>query len=345
MCAGLLVWSASAKEYDFDFGGLSEGSLPADFHPALYGEGVAPQWKIVMDEVPSLMPSLSSNAPAMTHQGVLAQTAIDMTDEHFPMLIYDGEIFRDFTFSTRFKIISGISEQMAGIVFRFQNVSNFYVARVSSLGQNVRFYRVVNGVRSDPIGPMLAVPTGEWHILSVQCEGNQITLRLDDKPVMPPLHDNAFTEGKIGFWTKSDSLTYFSSGHVDFTPRVPVAQQMVDNVMRKETKILDLRIYVTNPGSTNQTSVIASSNPTEIGMAGKDSEFHTINEGTTWYGTERGAVLIDLPLRDNNGDIVGAMHVKLRHYFTETQDAAVTRAMTIRKLLEALYSSEEDFRK
>ena len=343
LCACLL--SASAKELDFDFGGLNEGAVPANFHSALYGEGVAPQWKILLDEVPSLMPSLNSNTPAMTHQGVLAQTAIDMTDEHFPMLIYDGDIFRDFTFSARFKIVSGISEQMAGLVFRFQNVSNFYVARVSSLGQNIRFYRVVNGVRSDPIGPMFAVPTGQWHTLSVQCEGHQITIRLDDTLVMPPLNDNAFPEGKVGFWTKSDSLTYFAGGHVDYAPRVPVAQQMVDGVMQKETKILDLRIYATKPGSTNQTAVIASSMPGEIGLAGTDAELHTITDGTTWYGTEHGAVLVNLPIRDNNGDILGAMHVKLRHYFTESQDAAVTRALMIRTQLEALCSSDDDFRK
>ena len=76
-----------------------------------------------------------------------------MTDERFPMFIYDGEKFRDFRFLTRFKIVSGVSEQMAGLVFRFQNTSNFYVVRASALGRNVRFYKVVNGARSDPIGP------------------------------------------------------------------------------------------------------------------------------------------------------------------------------------------------
>ena len=219
LCSCLLVWSVSAKELDFDFGELAEGTTPAGFRSTLAGDGVPAQWKVIIDEIPSLMPALDTNAPAMTRQGVLAQTAVDMTDEHFPMFIYDGDIFRDFTFSTRFKIMSGISEQMAGIVFRFQNISNFYVARVSSLGQNVRFYRVVNGIRSDPIGPMLAIPTGQWHTFSVECLGNQITIRLDGRLVMPALGDNAFPEGKIGFWTKSDSLTYFAGGHLDYTPR------------------------------------------------------------------------------------------------------------------------------
>jgi hypothetical protein len=92
------------------------------------------------------------------------------------MFIYDGEKFRDFKFTTRFKIVSGVAEQMAGVVFRFQNASNFYVVRGSALGKNVRFYKVVNGVRSDPIGPARDLAPGSWHQLAVQCEGTQITL-------------------------------------------------------------------------------------------------------------------------------------------------------------------------
>ena len=55
-------------------------------------------------------------------------------DEHFPMLIYDGETFGDFNLTTRFKIVGGVMEQMAGIVFHFQNDSNFYVFRVERAG-------------------------------------------------------------------------------------------------------------------------------------------------------------------------------------------------------------------
>ena len=34
---------------------------------------------------------------------------------------------------------------MAGLAFRFQNASNFYVVRASALGHNLRFYKMVNG--------------------------------------------------------------------------------------------------------------------------------------------------------------------------------------------------------
>ena len=107
---------------------------------------------------------------------------------------------------------------MAGVVFRFQNESNFYVIRASALGHNMRFYKVVNGVRSDPIGPETDISAGVWHTLAVQCQGNQITCWLDGKLVMPPLQDNTFTAGKIGFCTKSDAVSYFGDTTITYTP-------------------------------------------------------------------------------------------------------------------------------
>ena len=171
-----LALSAAGAEIKIDFGDLAAGQTPTNFHAALAGGGRPGEWKILMDEVPPLLAPLSPQAPVVTRRAVVAQTSADPTDERFPMLIYDGETFKDFRLTTRFKIVSGIAEQMAGVVFRFQNESNCYVIRASALGHNVRFYKVVNGVRSDPIGPPMDVTAGAWHTLTVQCQGNQIIL-------------------------------------------------------------------------------------------------------------------------------------------------------------------------
>ncbi len=343
LLAAGLTWSVSGAELQFNFAGLPAGATPTNFHSALAGGGSPARWKIVLDEVPPLLAPLTDKAPATTRRGVLAPASEDMTDERFPMFIYDGDTFRDFKFSMRFKIVSGITEQMAGVVFRFQNTSNFYVVRVSSLGHNVRFYKVVNGQRSDPIGPLLDVPLGTWHNLGVRCEGNQISIFLDDRPVMPPLGDNTFSEGKLGFWTKSDAVSYFADGKVTYTPRVPAAQQLVDNLMEKQPLILGVQIFTLQ--TNNTTRIIASKYPAEIGQAGTDVESQAITDGLTFFGRERGVVLVSLPLRDRNGENIAALRVKLKSYFTETQDAAVTRALMIRKKLEELCTSADDLNK
>ena len=338
-----LAVSLSGAELRFNFGDFAEGSTPTNFSSALFGAGQPGAWKVAMDTVPSAFAPLTDKAPSVTRHGVLAQTSQDMADEHFPMFVYDNEIFRNFKLTTRFKIISGVAEQMAGVVFRYQNSSNFYVVRASALGKNVRFYKVVNGLRSDPIGPVLGVSVGTWHTLAVQCEGNQITIFYDDKLVMPPLGDNSFAEGKVGFWTKSDSVSYFSDTVVNYTPRIPVAQALVNSVMDKQPRILGLRIYTLS--STNTTRIIASKDPTEVGQPGTEAELAAIQSGTVSFGREKGEVLVTLPLHDRNGEDIAAVRVRLNSFWGETQDNAVNRATLIRKIMQAQCSSAEELLK
>jgi hypothetical protein len=342
---GWLAVSASGATLQFNFGDYEYNTTPTNFLSLLAGGGPPPVWKIISAEAPSAFSTLGGNAPLLNRTKVLAQTGQDMTDERFPMFIYPAETFRNFKFSARFKIVSGVTEQMAGLVFRFQNVSNFYVARVSAAGHNVRFYKVVDGIRSDPIGPQLDVPVGEWHKLGVECEGTQITISLDDRLVMPALGDTTFTEGKVGFWTKSDSVTYFTEGVVDYTPSIPPAQQIVDAVMIKEPRLVGLRIYTLDDASTNTTHIIASNLKSEVGMTGGDSELDAIRDGTISYGRAKGVNNVTLPLHDRNGEYIGAVRIKSRSFLGETQDTAVNRATMVRKLVEEYCTTGDELRK
>jgi hypothetical protein len=335
--------SVSGAERRFDFGEMAGNGSLTNFHAVLLGGGLSPAWQIVPDEVPSAFAPLTDKVVNVARRSVLAQTSQDATDERFPMFVYDPEKFRDFKFTTQFKIVSGVVEQMAGLVFRFQNASNFYVIRVSALGKNVRFYKVVDGVRSDPIGPNLEIVPGTWHKLAVQCEGNQITTWLDDQPAMPTLGDNTFTDGKIGFWTKSDAVSYFASATVEYTPLIPASQALVNNLMEKEPRVLGLRIYAL--GTNNTTSVIASKEPAEVGRPGTDAELAAVRDGTVSFGREPGAVLVTLPFHDRNGEYIAAVRIKLKTFFGETQDNAVTRATFLLKMMENLCQSAEELRK
>jgi hypothetical protein len=339
---GALALSVSGAELQFNFGELAgDGSL-TNFQTVLFGGGPPPVWQIAQDEVPSAFAPLTEQAPNVARRSVLAQTSQEATDERFPMFVYQPEKFRDFKLTTRFKIVSGVVEQMAGLVFRFQNSSNFYVVRASALGKNVRFYKVVNGVRSDPIGPNLDIAAGEWHRLAVQCEGNQITIWLDDRPAMPTLGDNTFTDGKLGFWTKSDAVSYFADAKVDYTPLIPAAQSLVNTILEKESRILGLRIYTL--GTNNTTSIIASKDKAEIGRPGTDAELAAVRNGTVSFGREPGAVLVTMPFHDRNGDYIAAVRFKLKTFFGETQDNAVTRATMILKLMQNLCTSADELR-
>ena len=299
--------------------------------------------KVTADAVPPLLAPLTDKAPAVASRAVLAQTSRDPTDERFPMFIYDGETFQDFKLATRFKIVGGVAEQMAGLVFRFQNASNFYVLRASALGHNVRFYKVVNGLRSDPIGPETDVATGDWHTLAVQCQGNQIICWFDGQLLMPPLNDNTFTSGKIGFWTKSDAVSYFTDTTIDYKPRVPAAQSLVKSILEQQPRILGLRIYTLD--STGQPRIIASKDEKEIGQPGTDAEKEALTDGKIFYGRGKGTVTITMPFRDRNGDTMAAMRVQLKSAFFESQDTTLARATMILKLMQAQVNSRDDLMK
>ena len=339
-CWLALALPVAGAEIKIDFGDIAASRVPTNFHAALAGSGRPGEWKIIMDEVPPLLAPLSPQAPVVTRRAVAAQTSTDPTDERFPMLIYDGETFKDFDLTTRFKIAGGTVEQMAGVVFRYQNESNCYVIRASALGKNVRFYKVVDGMRSDPVGPELNIAAGTWYTLAVQCKGNQITCWLDGKLVMPTLHDNSFAAGKIGFRTKSDAVCYFGDTTISYTPRVPRAQTVVQDILKEQSRIVGLRIYTLD--DNGQPRIIASKVEKEIGQPGTDAEKGAITEGKVYSGRTKGTVLVTLPLRDRNGDPMAAVRVQLKSFLGETQDNALTRAMMVLKSISAQITSKEE---
>src|ERR1051326_5046693 len=110
MLAAACVLGAEKK---FDFSELREGEQPPGFKSAVTGEGKPGKWQIVLDEAPA--PSeflLSPQGKSVFKRPVLAQLAEDGMDEHFPLLIFEDEIFGDFTLSTKFKTVRGKGEQM-----------------------------------------------------------------------------------------------------------------------------------------------------------------------------------------------------------------------------------------
>ncbi len=214
------------------------------------------------------------------------------------------------------------------------------MVRASALGQNVRFYKVVDGIRSDPIGPKVNVTAGDWHTLTVECNGTQIGFWFDDKLVMPPLGDQSFSEGLLGFCTKSDAVAYFTDASVDFKPIIPAAQTMVNRILEKQTRLLGLRIYTAQTNGT--TRVIASKEADELGTEGTDAEMKAIQNGAVSFGREKGAVLVTLPLHDRNGEYIAAVRVKLKSFWGETQDNAITRARQIVKQMQEQVFSKKD---
>ncbi len=340
-CLGLtLALPAYGMEIKFDFSDCAAGSQPTNFTSVLAGAGQPGDWKIILDDVPPLLAPLTDLAPNVSKRAVLAQTSRGATDGRFPLFIYDRETFTDFKFSTRFKIVAGVVEQMAGIVFRFQNASNFYVLRASALGRNIGFYQMVNGQIMTPTKQTMEISTGVWHELAVDCSGIYIECSLDGQKVLPTITDKSQPDGKVGFWTKSDAVSFFCDAEIDYTRRVPAAQSLVDSILEKQPRILGLQIFALN--ARGETRIIASKDKTDIGQPGDDTDKKTIADGSIYYGRHKDVDTITMPLRDQNGDPMASVHLRLKSFLGETQNNALTRGSMILKSMEAEVTSAQE---
>lgn len=332
---------ACAAELRFDFSAVPTGKTPTNFHSIAAGTGKPGDWRVEMDEVPPTLAPLTQQAPSVARRAVLGQFAQDTTDEHFPMLVFDGETFTDFTLTTKFKIVSGQTEQMAGIAFRVQDEKNFYVIRANALNRNIRFYKVVNGVRSPPIGPEVDVAKGVWHELKITCTGNEIRAWLNGHEPFPALQDMSFRAGKIAFWSKSDSVSYFADTVITYKPNIPLAQVLVRDMMKKYPRILALKVY-TLDAEKKEARVIASKEAKDVGLPGGQYERATIEKGEIYYAKAKDHLEMVMPLRDRNGEPIAAVRVHLNTFPGQTEQNALIRVTPIVKEMQLSVQTREE---
>jgi len=334
-----VLWSLPlrAAERQFNFSDHRLDRTPPGFRSTVAGRGKPGEWKVILDDQPPASDSATSPA---TGRAVLAQLAREPVDLHFPMLVFEEETFVDFKLQTRFKIVGGALEQMAGIVFRFQNESNFYVVRASAPGRSFRCYKVENGVFKPPIGPEVDVVKGSWHDLSVQCEGNRIVCALDGKELIK-LIDSSGSAGKVGFWTKSDSVSYFKETKITYTPRETLAQLLVRETTEKYSRLQGLKIFAAK-GADPAPVIVASKDAADLGQAGGEDELGVIRDATNRVSKNKGIVSVTAPLRDRNGEPIAAVCVMMKSFPGETQDTSIAKAVPIVKEMQVRVQSLED---
>lgn len=320
-------------EIVLDFRQDKLNEAPRGFRPLLAGSGQPGEWRVVQDDLPSLLAPLSPNARDGGKRPVVAQLSRDRTDERFAMLVYEGETFGDFKVTTRFKLVDGAVEQMAGVAFRIQDERNYYYIRASGLGGTFYFYKIVNGQRSAPIGNRLEIPKGVWHSLAIECKGTQIQAWLNGKEVFPALEDKSFTSGSIGFWTKSDSVSYFGDTTIIYRPKETLAQILVKDAFQKYPRLEGLKIYAPSPEG-GALRVVASLDASEVGQPAPQEVGKVLAERGYYYGKRNGEVMLTLPLHDSNGEKVAAVRVVMKSFLGQTENNAVARAMPVVKGME-----------
>jgi hypothetical protein len=202
--AALLAVSASGHAQDagvttWDFQADAVGQPPAGFSFARTGEGREGKWVVVEDP----------SGPAGDH--VLAQIDQDATDFRFPVAVADAPVLKDLRLEVRCKPVSGKTDEACGIVFRYRGPGAYYVARANALEDNVNLYRVVDGRRRQIQGASGKVAKNAWHSLAIEARADRLQVFWDGKAVIDARDDTFRDAGKVGVWTKADSVTYFDA--------------------------------------------------------------------------------------------------------------------------------------
>jgi len=189
----LTIFSATAAMADtIGFDQEKIGALPAGWIAGVTGRG-SPQWAVIADP----------KAPSTPH--VLQQSGRGT----FPWCVKKDASLADGFVEVKFKPISGREDQAGGVVWRWKDGDNYYVARANALENNVSLYYTSQGKRNTLKYVDAPVPADAWHTLRVEFAGKRIRVALNGKWYID-LEDGHITgAGAVGLWTKADSVTAF----------------------------------------------------------------------------------------------------------------------------------------
>ena len=127
----------------------------------------------------------------------------------FPWCVKQGTALANGVVEVKFKALAGNDDQAAGLIWRWQNGENYYVARADALQKNVSLSYIKQGKRLTVRSAEARVVGDEWHALSVEFRGTRVRIQLDGEVLIDIADEHITGPGSVGVWTRSDSVTAF----------------------------------------------------------------------------------------------------------------------------------------
>ena len=185
-----LVAVVLAEAVNFD--ALTVGAAPPGWTATKTGTGQA-KWTVERDETAPSKPNVLKQSGQAT----------------YPVCIKDDTNIKDGFVEVKFKPVSGREDQAGGVLWRAKDANNYYVARANALEDNVTIYHTIDGRRTEKKRAGVQVAPKQWHTLRVEFDARHFVVRLDGKEALAWDDDTFKDAGKVGLWTKADSLTLF----------------------------------------------------------------------------------------------------------------------------------------
>jgi uncharacterized protein YfiM (DUF2279 family) len=192
------------KEQVFRFSKDDLGKVAKGWTAAKTGQGEGAVWKVVADDT---SPSKSGY--------VLAQTA-EGPRPLFNLCVINDTNYKDVEVSVAMKAVAGEVDQGGGLVWRYQDPNNYYIARYNPLETNYRVYKVVGGKRIQlATKEGLDQPAGKWITVKIEQKGDEIECYLNGKKLLEAKDSAIQKPGKVGLWTKADAQSHFDNLEIE----------------------------------------------------------------------------------------------------------------------------------
>jgi hypothetical protein len=191
--ATLLSIAMNAMAAPITFDADTVGQPPSGWTCGATGRG-SPRWTIESE------PGAPGNGRVLRQSGSAT----------FPWCVKSDSAAADGSVEVRFKPISGREDQAGGVVWRWHDGDHYYVARANALENNVSLYYTERGSRKTLKYVDAPVARGTWHTLHVDFAGTRIVVSLDGKRYIELDDEHIGGSGKVGVWTKADSVTAFA---------------------------------------------------------------------------------------------------------------------------------------
>jgi hypothetical protein len=175
-----------------DFDQMQVAAAPSGWACGVTGKG-APRWIVEPD------------ATAPSPPNVLRQSGSGT----YPWCVVKAAALADGFVEVKMKPVSGREDQAGGVVWRWKDGDNYYVARANALEDNVSLYYTEGGVRKTLKYVDAPVPRDRWHTLRVEFTGTRIRVIFDGVARIEMDDAHIAGPGAVGVWTKADSVTAF----------------------------------------------------------------------------------------------------------------------------------------
>ena len=184
--------AAGAGAQTVNFNDDTVGAVPSGWTCGVTGKG-SPRWSVAAD------PSAPSKGNVLMQNG----------QGTFSWCVRSGVSLSDGFVEVAFKPMSGREDQAGGVVWRWMDGDNYYVARANALENNVSLYYTERGSRKTLKYVDAPVPGNRWHTLRVDFQGTRIGVTFDGTRYIEVDDKHIAGAGAVGVWTKADSVTAF----------------------------------------------------------------------------------------------------------------------------------------